>query len=146
MEIKQAQGQHNPVYEDALKIRQQVFIDEQGVDPQIEIDQWEDQAIHYAVYVNNVAVATARLIKEENQTYHMTRVASLKKYRGLGYGKELMDYIERQIKATGGQRIWLSAQLTAVSFYEKLGYQKIGETYEEAGMAHQRMEKRWDSF
>ncbi len=141
MDIKKYQGRDHQIYDDALDIRYQVFVEEQKVDSSIEIDEWEDQAIHYVLYEKNQAVSTARLIAEENQSYHLTRVATLKEYRGQGYGKALIEAIETDLKNKNAQKIWLSAQDTAIPFYEKLAYVCRGKGYLEANIPHHQMEK-----
>lgn len=141
MEIKHESGNQGQVFRDALAIRRQVFIEEQGVPEDIEIDELDHQSVHYVGYVNGQAVTTARIIEEKEKEYHLQRVATLKDFRGQGYGQELILAIERSIKEHKPSRIWLGAQDTALGFYEKLGYEIFGEGFIDAGLPHHHMQK-----
>lgn len=80
------QAQTDKEIADALSIRNQVFIEEQGVDPKIELDQYDAKAIHFVGYLNQepIAVARVQIIDHKGK---IQRVAVLKSYRNKGYGK-----------------------------------------------------------
>lgn len=128
-------------YTDALQIRHDVFIIEQGVSLEEEIDELEDKTEHLVVYANSKPVAAARMLVLDNQTYKAQRVSVLKDARGKGYGAELMQQIEKRAKELGGEKITLGAQNTAIPFYEKLGYEVEGEEFLDAGIPHHTMTK-----
>jgi len=129
--------------EDAFHVRQIVFVDEQQVPKELEMDQYEDDSLHFIVYLTDRPIATARIrsyLKED--TAKVERVAVLKEFRGTGIGKQLMQYIEQEATKKGYSTLRLNAQQHAESFYEELGYQTISEPFDEAGIQHVTMEKR----
>ncbi|XJS11352.1 GNAT family N-acetyltransferase [Aerococcaceae bacterium WGS1372] len=131
---------------DALQIRRKVFIEEQSVSPELEIDGLDSQLIHVIAYnSNHEAVATARImLKEDNTLAKLQRVAVLKEYRGQHVGYQLMQEIERWSRASHFpiKHLILSAQDTAIPFYEKLGYKITSpEGYLDANIPHHDMAK-----
>ena len=144
MEVKYEHGDESQVYQDALAIRKKVFIEEQGVPEDLEFDQLDSQTTHYVGYVDGEPVTTARIHERAAHEYHLQRVATLKEHRGKGYGRELIIFIERSLRHIPDAKVWLSAQDTALPFYEKMGYSVLGEGYIEADMPHHSMEKYID--
>lgn len=132
----------NTIYLDALEIRKQVFINEQGVSADIEIDQYEDKCLHLVLYSKqNEAVATCRLLPLDNKTCKLQRMAVGKVFRGKDYGRMLITEAEKIAKEKGYDTISLGAQVSALGFYEKLGYKKYGEKFLEANIDHYQMDK-----
>lgn len=126
----------------ALDIRQRVFVEEQGVQADLERDEQDGQALHWLGWREGRAAGTARLIACDQKKARVGRVAVLPEWRSSGLGRELMEEIHRWAQARPVEQILLAAQLNVVPFYEKLGYQAEGEVFEEAGILHQRM-VRW---
>lgn len=120
---------------DAINIRRKVFIEEQQVAEEIEIDGMDPYAIHAVAYVENKAVATGRIIYD-GDTYKIGRVAVLKEERGKQYGDFIMRMLIDKAFLHGAQEVILGAQLHAVGFYEKLGFEPYGEVFSEAGIEH----------
>jgi predicted GNAT family N-acyltransferase len=127
--------------EQCFTIRKQVFVEEQGVPADLELDAYDDQAVHWLLWRDQQPVATARLLRQENQG-KVGRVAVVPAWRGHGLGRQVMEEIHNWGRQQPLQKIVLDAQVQVVPFYEKLGYQSIGERFEEAGIMHQRM-VRW---
>lgn len=144
MEVKYEHGDESQVYQDALAIRKKVFIEEQGVSEELELDGLDHRTTHYVGYVDGEPVTTARIHESAAHEYHLQRVATLKEHRGKGYGRELIIFIERSLRHIPDAKVWLSAQDTALPFYEKMGYSVLGEGYIEADMPHHSMEKYID--
>ncbi|MBM7540188.1 GNAT family N-acetyltransferase [Amphibacillus cookii] len=127
--------------QDAFTIRKQVFINEQGVDPQIEHDQYDQDAIHIVGYLDQQPIATARIRLIDNKA-KIQRVAILKAYRKRGYGKQLMLALEAIVTSHGIDIATLHAQTHALSFYQSVGYQVMSEPfYHQSGIEHVEMEK-----
>lgn len=121
--------------ENAKLIRETVFVKEQGFKE--EFDSVDLIAAHIVIYSDGKPAAVGRYFNEGNSpTYHIGRVAVMKEYRGLGYGKEIMDIAEKHIKAEGGEKIEVSAQLQAKPFYEKCGYTAVGDIYYDEHCKH----------
>lgn len=121
--------------ENAKLIRETVFVKEQGFKE--EFDSVDLIATHIVIYNDGKPAAVGRYFNEGNSpTYHIGRVAVMKEYRGLGYGKGIMDIAEKHIKAEGGEKIEVSAQLQAKPFYEKCGYTAVGDIYYDEHCKH----------
>lgn len=128
-------------YEDAISIRYEVFVNEQNVPEDVEVDELEDKSHHVVLYEENQPVGTARIYHRGDGVYKIQRVAVLKKYRKKGIGAKLMKECELQINKLRGTKITLGAQLQALSFYEGLGYTAEGPEFMDAGIPHREMTK-----
>lgn len=124
--------------EDEKMIRETVFIEEQKF--KIEFDDIDNIATHIVMYLDNKPVGCCRLYNQENG-YHIGRIAVLKPYRGKGYGEKILLQAESVAKEKGADCIKLSAQVRASGFYEKLGYNKYGEIYFDEYCEHIAMKK-----
>lgn len=137
MEIKHSLGHANPaLVADAFDLRQQVFTQEQGFPAEIDIDEYDDAALHVVLYLNQQPAAVLRCVLLDNGLIKVGRVAVQKSHRGKGLGREMMKFVQQYGTANQYQKIGLSAQHTAISFYQSLGYQTEGEMYDEDGMDH----------
>lgn len=132
---------NSTTYKEALKIRYEVFVDEQKVPEDLEIDELEDQSHHLVLYENGTPIGTARIFQVGDGLYKMQRVAILENHRGQGNGGKLVEAIEHQVQHLDGKKITLGAQLHALSFYEKLGYEVEGPEFMDAGIPHREMTK-----
>lgn len=121
--------------QDAVYIREQVFIQEQNIPIEDEWDEHDSIALHFVMYANQQPIATARLLENNS----VGRVAVLKNYRGQGIGKHLMLDIINQAKIERRAFLKLSAQTHAISFYAELGFQVEGNTYLDCGIPHIQM-------
>ena len=124
----------------AYSIRQVVFCDEQNVDPEVEFDGLDDVCRQYLVRCDGVAIGTARIRDVGIGEVKIERVAVLKGKRGTGIGKALMTRIIDDARVTGANTISIHAQCHAEAFYETLGFRRIGNEFQEANIAHVRME------
>lgn len=124
-------------YVDHFMVRGQVFIIGQNIDWEIEFDGLDGECVLFNAYLDNHVVGAARL-------YHnkVGRVATLNEHRGKGVGKALMAFIEQYAKQAGMTELILNAQLYVKDFYTKLGYQAVGEIFQEAEIDHVKMIKR----
>lgn len=125
------------LHEDAKRIRVKVFMDEQGF--QDEFDGIDDEAYHLVGYDHNHPVATCRFFEKEGK-YYIGRVAVLKEYRQLHLGAKMLEAAEKYISQKA-ERAYLSAQVRVKGFYEKQGYQGVGDPYDDEGVPHSLMYK-----
>lgn len=139
IEIKATKDLASQIYQDALMIRKEVFVKEQGVDMALELDG-ELGPTHYVLYYKGKPAATARTSSEQ-AGWHIQRVATLKSYRKLGLAKRLLSKIEEDARQSKVAYLTLGAQDSAQGFYTKLGYQVVGAGFLDAGIAHHRMAK-----
>ncbi|MBA4534151.1 GNAT family N-acetyltransferase [Brevibacillus halotolerans] len=131
--------------QDALHVRRVVFIEEQQVPEDLEIDehdQLSDPTIHVIAYRDIEPAATGRLRSPEQGVGKIERVAVKQETRGTGLGRELMLHLEKIAVQQGNSTLKLSAQLQAQPFYEKLGYEGYGEIFDDAGIDHIMMKKQ----
>lgn len=127
--------------EDAKKIREEVFVREQGFEN--EFDEIDDFATHLVFYEGEEPIAVCRYYKSENpKEYWVGRLAILKQYRGRQIGRYMLEVMEENIKEEGGAKISLSAQVRVQDFYGKMGYLPQGEAYLDEHCQHVHMEKK----
>lgn len=127
---------NNQDYEACLAIRRSVFIEEQGVPEELEIENEED-AHHFLALYEEVPVATGRYRIKENFV-KFERVACIKAFRGKGIAKSLMQNMQADcLKKYPEHLPMMHAQMSAVPFYLKLGWRPVGEIFQEAGVDHQ---------
>lgn len=122
----------------AFSVRLRVFVREQGVPREVELDRDDRRAAHFLAYLDGRVVGTARLVIKGGEA-KIGRMAVLKSYRGKGIGKELLKRSVRLAHRRRVRRIFLHAQVPVVGFYEKRGFRCIGRVFMEAGIAHRKM-------
>lgn len=126
--------------EQAARLRNRVFVVEQGVDPALEFDGRDAAAAHVVLEDGGTVVGTARIFDTGDEAV-VGRVAVDAAERGRGLGVLVMTAAERWAADQGLPAVELHAQQSVIGFYERLGYAGIGEPYEEAGIPHQTMRK-----
>jgi len=129
-----------------LRIRHQVFVLEQGVPPALEVDGRDVDCVHFLARSGEEPVGAARLRRVADPGTHgelakAERVAVLASWRGHGVGRGLMCALEAEARARGFLELWLSAQVGALPFYLRLGYEEIGGRFLEADIEHQKMRR-----
>lgn len=120
-------------------IRTTVFVEEQNVPPELELDELEDQCVHFLARENGVPSGTARLL--DRGYAKVQRVAVITSARGTGLGRRLMEAVLDHAKAVGFTEARLDAQVSAIAFYERLGFVAEGPEFDDAGIAHRLMTK-----
>ena len=129
-----------------LAIRRTVFIEEQGVPERDEIDGRDRDCRHFLALPEKssglrAAIGTARLLFSDEGYAKAQRVAVLKAWRGKGVGAALMFALEGEAARASFSLVLLAAQITAVPFYERLGYEAYGDVFLDAGIEHRSMRK-----
>jgi len=121
------------------RLRRVVFIDEQGVSEADELDELDDAAIHLLACEDGQAVGSARLLVQ-GSLGKIGRVCVLRPARGRGVGAALIRHAVATFRAQAGiTRVKLGAQTHALWFYEALGFQPVGDVYDDAGIPHRDM-------
>jgi predicted GNAT family N-acyltransferase len=123
----------------AFAIRLRVFVREQGVPEEIELDRDDKRALHFLAYDGENAVGTARVVIRHGNA-KIGRMAVLKTYRGKSIGKKLLNRAVLAAKRRGAQKIYLHAQVPVISFYESRGFRCAGPIFMEAGIPHRKMD------
>lgn len=130
--------------EDARTVRLAVFVDEQRVPEQIEMDEHDPEAFHVVAYDGSgTPCGTGRLYADSSSAGlgRIGRMAVTRHARGQGVGALIMEVLIREAKARGMVRAALSAQTHAIPFYSRFGFRVTGEEFIEAGIPHQNMER-----
>lgn len=122
---------------EASRIRTTVFVEEQGVPVEIEMDDKDAASVHAIAYVDGRAVGTGRLLPDG----HIGRMAVLKESRGGGVGGAILERLVDEARRRGMKEVALSAQTHALGFYRKHGFREAGPVFEEAGIPHQEMRR-----
>ncbi|HBH21827.1 MAG TPA: GNAT family N-acetyltransferase [Cytophagales bacterium] len=126
---------------EAQSVRRQVFVVEQKVPLEDEIDEYESDCRHYMAFFNNVPVGACRW-RVTDKGYKLERFAVLKSYRGKKIGTLLVKKVLDDIKNdghNGPKHLYLHSQLGAVALYEKFNFKKIGEPFSECDIMHYHM-------
>ena len=128
----------SPLMEKALDLRREVFVEEQHVPEELEIDEDDRFAFHVLMLKDEEAVATLRMLAH-GESIKIGRVAVKKEYRKRGLGTRLMKQaIEHAVRGEFADAI-LDAQIESIPFYERLGFVEEGEIFMDAGIPHKRM-------
>ena len=123
--------------EHAAPIRFAVFVEEQGVPFEIELDEYDPVSLHALAFDGDKPVGTGRLLPDG----HIGRMAVLTAFRGKGIGGALLEALMKAAKARGDRQVVLSAQVGALQFYHAHGFEPEGDEYMEAGIRHQAMKR-----
>ena len=122
-------------HKDICKVRFKVFVDEQNVPEELEIDGFDDEATHILILSDDKAIGTGRILADG----HIGRVAVLKEFRGQGMGKLIMKKLINWAQDNNLETLWLSSQWHARGFYIDLDFACTGDMFEEAGIDHIKM-------
>ncbi len=135
-------GNNSPDFLKCLHVRRKVFIEEQCISEEIEVDEHDHHSYHYLLLLNETnekqkAIGTARW-RITNEGIKLERLAVLKEYRNKGYGKVILLNILEDILPLN-KKIYLHSQDTAVKFYLKNGFIIEGDSFLEADITHYKM-------
>jgi predicted GNAT family N-acyltransferase len=121
-----------------LAVRLAVFVDEQGVPPELEHDAHDLTALHLlATTRDGRPVATARMLADG----HIGRMAVLPDWRGQGLGTRLLSRLLEIARTQGLNSVYLHAQCRAEPFYRRLGFVAEGGIFDDAGIDHRCMRR-----
>jgi len=121
---------------DLRRVRETVFVQEQGVPLALEWDELDPQCHHViARDERGAAIGTGRLTPKHT----IGRMAVLLDWRGRGVGDAMLRALIEQARANGWHEVSLHAQASAIDFYARHGFLPFGERFEEAGIEHQSM-------
>jgi len=124
---------------EALPIRMAIFVQEQGVPEELELDESDADADHALAYIGPLCVGTARLVGLAGKKGQIGRMAILSGHRRNGIGSSLLKALLELGRSQGIMEFELHAQVTAMPFYERLGFSSFGEVYDEVGISHRNM-------
>lgn len=135
-EVEDAQA-----WQGAQEVRRRVFIEEQGIPEELEMDELDPWAHHVVAWQDGAIVGTGRLVVLDRSCGRIGRMAVLASHRRRGIGRAILHRLEALARRLGLSEIVLHAQVPALGFYERAGYSGEGEPFEEAGIPHLAMRK-----
>jgi tRNA(adenine34) deaminase len=118
-------------------IRFEVFVDEQKVPADEEVDAFDPLSIHAIAWTNGAAAACGRLLPDG----HIGRMAVRQAFRGQGVGALVLLHLIERARQRGDREVVLSAQTHALGFYEKFGFVAEGGEYLDCNIPHRDMRK-----
>lgn len=124
-----------------LKLRDEVLRKPLGLEFSDDELEKEKQHMHMAAYEDDRILGCCMLVKEDAETVRLRQMAVVNDVQGKGIGKALMQFAENLARDRGYRRIIMHARKNAIGFYEKLGYKKKGEEFEEVTIPHYIMQK-----
>lgn len=139
MEVKLVQNEKEMA--DAFSVRKTVFVGEQNVPEEEEIDHLEDESAHFVLYVNGDPKGAGRFRIVDGYG-KVERICVLKEQRGTGAGNSIMRTIEEYARNKEIEKLKLNAQIHAIPFYGKLGYEVVSDEFLDAGIPHKTMVKK----
>lgn len=125
---------------DAFSVRNRVFIKEQNVPAEEEIDHEEANSTHFVLYENNEPIGAGRFRIVDGYG-KVERICVLKEFRKSGAGKTIMNTIEQYALKNEVSTLKLNAQTHAIPFYHSIGYETVSEEFLDAGIPHKSMKK-----
>jgi predicted GNAT family N-acyltransferase len=135
-ELRIINAQSDRDMDEVFHIRQEVFVNEQQVAPEIEYDRFEETSHHYLAFLGKEAAGTARWRKTPNGI-KLERFAVLPEFRKKGVASAIIKEILGQLP--DNTNVYLHSQIQVSSLYERFGFKKEGEQFEEAGIQHYKM-------
>lgn len=117
-------------------IRRKVFVEEQECPPELEWE-YEEESVHFLATVDGTPSGACRW-RQTDKGFKLERFAVLKEFRGRGVGQALVKTVLSDLPPDT-RYVYLHAQLSAIRLYEKFGFEKSGNQFEEAGIQHYKM-------
>lgn len=137
MRIEKFNNTNTELFDQAFKIREEVFIGELKIDPSLEYKD-EDESAHYLFFdEKDKPFATARF-RETSEGYKIERFAVIKTHRNKGFGKIILNVLLEDLIPLN-ETIYLNAQIEAVDFYLRNGFKTIGDSFIDADVVHFKM-------
>ena len=127
--------------EEAIIIRQKVFVEEQGF--KYEFDEIDSASTHFVLFDDKeTPIATCRVFfSNERNSFILGRLAVIKEHRGKNIGKSIVEEAEKHVQRNAGKEIQLHAQCRITPFYERLGFTPFGDIEYEEDCPHIWMKK-----
>jgi predicted GNAT family N-acyltransferase len=128
--------------EGAFAVRRQVFVEEQSIPEDIELDEHDREALHMVVKDGDRVIGTARVLFLSTRLAKIERMAILQPFRRRGIGKGIISFLSKELKNRQVEQVILHAQYAVVDFYKSCGFEETGSPFWEAGIKHIKMQKQ----
>ena len=128
-------------YEQMVRLRDEILRKPLGLSFSKEELESEKHNLLIAAYEDDVILGCCMLVEEGSHTVRLRQMAVPDAYQGKGIGRALMNFAENLARDRGYKRITMHARKNAIGFYEKMGYKRIGDEFQEITIPHFVMEK-----
>jgi predicted GNAT family N-acyltransferase len=129
-------------YQQMLKLRDDILRKPLGLSFTKEELEKEKEHLLIGAYEDDKMLACCMLVEENANTVRLRQMAVLNDVQGKGIGKALMIFAENLARDRGYKKITMHARKNAIGFYEKMGYVRVGNEFEEITIPHYLMEKK----
>jgi GNAT superfamily N-acetyltransferase len=134
---------HNtPQYQDMIQLRNEVLRKPLGLVFSAEELEKEKENLLIGAYEEDVMLGCCMLVEEGADTVRLRQMAVVNDLQGKGIGKALMNFAENLARDRGYKKITMHSRKNSVGFYEKMGYKRKGNEFEEITIPHYVMEKK----
>ena len=131
-----------PEYQEMVKLREDILRRPLGLAfSPTELEKEKDNLL-MAAYEDDRILGCCMLVEENPQTVRLRQMAVLNDLQGKGIGKALMTFAENLARDRGYKSITMHARKNSIGFYEKMGYKRRGDEFEEITIPHYVMEKQ----
>jgi predicted GNAT family N-acyltransferase len=124
----------------AMIVRGIVFIEEQQVGYDGEIDAYEETAVHVLGEIDGEPVAAGRLRFLDDRA-KLERIAVRPRWRGRGYGRGMVAFLLDEARRRGYRSFTMHAQAHLVDYYRQQGFEPVGGVFVECGIDHRTMNR-----
>ncbi len=126
----------------AFRIRKQVFVEEQGIPEDLELDHHDKEALHIVAKDGERVIGTARILFLAPSQAKIERMAILKPFRRKGIGRGILSFLNEELRNRQVEQVVLHAQHSVVVFYRSCDFKESGTPFWEAGIKHIKMERQ----
>ena len=130
-----------PEYKQVIKLRNDILRRPLGLTFTDEELEKEKHNLHIAAFEDEQMLGCCMLVEEAPHTVRLRQMAVINDLQGKGIGRALMQFAENLARDRGYRKITMHARKNAVGFYEKMGYRKFGDEFQEITIPHYVMEK-----
>ena len=128
--------------ESAFAVRNQVFVEEQGISEDLTFDDHDEEALHMVVKDGERVIGTARVLFPAANQAKLERMAILRPFRRRGIGRGVISFLNNELRSRHVAQVVLHAQYEVVAFYRSCGFEESGLPFMEAGIKHVKMQRR----
>jgi len=132
----------NNELEGAFEVRRQVFVGEQGIPEDVELDEYDKEALHMVVKDGDRVIGTARVQFLSTSQAKIERMAILKPLRRRGIGSRIIAFLSEELRNRQVEQVVLHAQYSVVAFYKSCRFEETGSPFLEVGIKHIKMQRQ----
>ena len=129
----------------AKHLRRRIFVEEQAIPAELDADGYDHHSMHVLVFADEEPVATGRWREAPETWADLSRIAVAPEFRGHGLGTLVVEGLLAWAEDAGMRRAWLEPHAHLESFYNKLGFERVGDDTVVAGYRLLRMERQLDN-